>query len=69
VHLRKNTDGSLVALGEQPVLVFISENAQLPILKPGEETWVEVILPAQGPPRPIRIGVKKGGVLTPLKVD
>ena len=29
----------------------------------------EVTLPRQGPPRPIRLGVKKGGLLTPLDLD
>jgi hypothetical protein len=31
--------------------------------------WVEVTVPAQGPPRPIRIAVKQNGALTPLKLD
>jgi hypothetical protein len=33
---------------------------------PGEELWVEVSVPENGLPRPIRLGVKKDGVLTPL---
>ncbi|WP_216906534.1 hypothetical protein [Synechococcus sp. CCY 0621] len=34
---------------------------------PSEQLWVEVTLPAQGPPRPIRLGVKRGdGPITPL---
>lgn len=33
---------------------------------PGEELWVEVSVPKKGLPRPIRLGVKKDGVLTPL---
>ena len=69
MHLGKNVDGSLIAVSEEPVLVFISENVQIPGLKPGQETWVEVTLPAQGPPRPIRMGMKKDGVLTPLKLE
>jgi hypothetical protein len=69
VHIRKNGDGTLTAAIEEPVLVFIPEHAEVPSLKSGQETWVEVTLPAQGPPRPIRIGVKKDGVLTPLKLD
>jgi hypothetical protein len=36
---------------------------------PGEELWVEVTLPRRGPPRPIRLAVKKDGVLTPLDLD
>jgi hypothetical protein len=69
VYLRKNGDATVTAVLDQPVLFFISEHAQVPGLKPGEETWIEVTLPAQGPPRPIRIGIKRDGVLTPLKLD
>lgn len=33
------------------------------------QLWAEVTLPRKGPPRPIRLGVKKGGLLTPLDSD
>ncbi|MCZ6514734.1 MAG: hypothetical protein O6850_02600 [Acidobacteria bacterium] len=33
------------------------------------QLWAEVTLPRQGPPRPIRLGVKKEGLLTPLDLD
>jgi hypothetical protein len=69
VYLRKNNDDTLTAVVDEPVLFFISEHARVPALKPGEETWIEVTLPTQGPPRPIRIGVKRDGVLAPLKLD
>ncbi|HUJ32269.1 MAG TPA: hypothetical protein VLY23_13375 [Candidatus Acidoferrum sp.] len=69
VHIRRNNDGSIVALSEEPVLLFVSDNANVPALKRGEEMWVEVTIPAQGPPRPIRAGIKENGVLTPLKLD
>lgn len=69
IHLHKNNDGTIVGLSEEPVLVFISEHAEIPSLKAGQEMWVEVTVPAQGPPRPIRIGIKKDGVLTPLKLE
>jgi hypothetical protein len=59
----------LVAFTEEPVAVFISETAEIPVLKTGQELWVEVTLPTKGPPRPIRIGLKTNGVLTPVKVD
>ncbi|HEY1467882.1 MAG TPA: hypothetical protein VGF61_02475 [Candidatus Acidoferrum sp.] len=68
VYLHKNPDGSLVAFSEEPVLVFISENADVPILKPHEEMWVEVTVPGKGPPRPIRLGLKKDGVPMPLEL-
>lgn len=36
----------------------------------GEELWVEVTVPKKGPPRPIRLGVKKnGGAITPLVTE
>jgi hypothetical protein len=69
VHLHKNADGTIVAVTEEPVLVFIPERAEIPSLKPGQEMWVEVTVPAKGPPRPIRIGIKKDGVLTPLNLN
>lgn len=69
VNLRKNADGTIAALSEESVLVFISERAVMSNLKAGEEMWAEVTIPAKGPPRPIRIGMKKDGVLTPLKLD
>ena len=68
VFLHKNPDGAIVAFSEEPVLVFISEHAAVPNLRAGEEMWVEVTVPAKGPPRPIRVGIKKDGVLTPLQL-
>ena len=57
-------------------LVFdagVSSNDNLESLDParralGEEPWVEVNVPKSGPPRPIRLGVKKGEALTPLEM-
>lgn len=69
IHLRKNPNGTLFALTENPVLVFIPERADLPNLKRDERLWVEVTIPAKGPPRPIRIGVNKDGVLTPVQLN
>ncbi len=69
VHLHQNADGSIVALSEQPVLLFIPDTATIPNMKAHEETWVEVTVPAKGPPRPIRIAIKKDGVFTPLKLN
>ena len=69
VTLRRNADGSVMAMSEQPVLVFIPERANVPGPKRGGEMWVEVTIPAKGPPRPIRVGIKKNGALTPVKLD
>ena len=55
---------------DQPLAFFIPEYVPDPSVRaPGEELWVEVTLPKQGAPRPIRLGVKKDGVLTPLDLD
>lgn len=63
-------DGQRVAVLEQPLAYFIPEHVPDPSWRPpGEELWVEVTLPRRGTPRPIRLGVKKGGVLTPLEFD
>lgn len=54
----------------QPIAFFIPEHAPDPSLrKPGEELWAEVTIPKKGPPRPIRLGIKKDGVLTPLTLQ
>jgi len=54
----------------EPVAYFIPETVADPSRRPaGEELWVEVSVPRKGPPRPIRLGVRKGGVLTPLHLD
>jgi hypothetical protein len=56
----------VVILGE-PLAYFIPEHVPDPSQRPaGEELWVEVTIPRAGAPRPIRLGVKKDGVLTPL---
>lgn len=51
----------------QPLAYFIPEHLADPSQRqPGEQLWVEVTLPPQGPPRPIRLGVKVGGRIEPL---
>jgi hypothetical protein len=35
----------------------------------GEELWIEATIPRKGPPRPIRLGVKKDGIITPLEIN
>lgn len=66
IQLRKTAQGHVFAVTQEPVLLFIPENANVPTLALGEEMWVEVTLPAKGPPRPIRIGIKRNGAITPL---
>jgi hypothetical protein len=61
--------GTMVSNGSAPVRVayFIPEHVPDPSQRGAdEELWVEVTVPRLGPPRPIQLGVKKNGVLTPL---
>jgi hypothetical protein len=66
--------GVMVTGGPHPVLTeavayFIPEHAADPAnLRPGEELWAEVSVPKSGPPRPIRLGIRRNGALTPLVV-
>ena len=61
-------DNTVVIL-QEPLAYFIPEHVADPSrLAANEELWVEVTLPKKGPLRPIRLGVKRGGVLTPLQL-
>lgn len=52
----------------EPIAYFIPEHVKDPsIREPGEELWVEVSVPPTGPPRPIRLGVRKDGTLRPIE--
>ena len=58
------------AVLQEPMEFFIPEHAKDPSRPPaGEELWVEVTVPPKGPPRPIRLGIQKAGVLTPLNFN
>jgi len=58
--------GGRIALSE-PVAFFIPEHVADPSRRPpGEELWVEASVPKEGPPRPVRLGVKRDGVIAPL---
>jgi hypothetical protein len=51
----------------EPLAYFIPEHAIDPSRrKTGEKLWVEVTIPPNGPPRPIRLGVQQDGKLSPL---
>jgi hypothetical protein len=51
-----------------PVAFFIPEHAPDPSARAaGEELWAEVSVPRSGPPRPVRLGVRRnGGAIAPL---
>lgn len=59
------------ALLNPPVAVFLPEHVPDPTRRlPGEELWLEVTVPKQGPPRPIRLGIKRGNsAVEPLNFD
>jgi hypothetical protein len=62
-------DGSLVARLNEPIAFFIPEHVPDPSIRPrGEELWALVTLPETGPPRPIRLGVLRGGALETLEL-
>jgi len=72
LHVRfLDRQGQKLAVLAQPVPFFIPEHVPDPSLrKTGEELWVEVTIPRKGPPRPIRLGVRKGnGPILPLAVS
>jgi len=62
--------GQKLAVLDRPVAYFITEHIPDPSRRPpGEELWVEVTIPKKGPPRPIRLGVKKtDGPILPLEL-
>jgi len=63
-------DGERIALLAIPVAYFIPEHVPDPsIREAGEELWVEVTIAGDGPPRPIRLGVRREGVLAPLEIN
>ena len=62
LHVRSLKVGEKGAVLDQPVAFFIPEHVVDPSRRlPGEQLWVEVTVPKQGVPRPIRLGVRKDG--------
>jgi hypothetical protein len=65
----KGRNGDMVAGLSEPVDYFLPEHAIDPSRRqPGEELWIEVTVPEKGPPRPIRLALKKGNTFTPLEI-
>jgi hypothetical protein len=65
----KTRTGEVVTALSDPVYFFLPEHAVDPSWrKAGEELWIEVTVPAKGPPRPIRLAVKRGDTFTPLDI-
>jgi hypothetical protein len=62
-------DGQIVGELQDPLAFFIPDGVPDPSRRSADESlWVEVTVPPKGPPRPIQLGVRKGGVLTPLSL-
>jgi uncharacterized membrane-anchored protein len=52
---------------DEPVDFYIAEHAADPTrLQPGQELWMEVTVPPQGPPRPLQLALKDNGAWKPL---
>lgn len=53
----------------EPLAFFIPEDIPDPSVRDaGEELWVQVTVPPRGAPRPIQLGVRRNGKLTPLEL-
>lgn len=52
---------------DDPLNFYLAEGAPslLPI-NPGQELWIEVTIPPQGPPRPLQLALKQNGAWKPL---
>ena len=58
--------GEQFAVLDEGLAYFIPERAADPSRRPdGEELWVEVTVPRAGLPRPIQLGIKRNGTITP----
>jgi hypothetical protein len=68
VRLDSTADGVVAGL-DDAVAFFIPEHIADPSIRArGEELWAEVTVPRRGPPRPIRLAVRRHGTLTPLEI-
>lgn len=64
----RDWEGRVTISVSEPVLFFIPEHTLIPRLEHGDELWAEVTVPKQGPPRPIRLGVKhSSGEIVPMR--
>jgi hypothetical protein len=60
-------NGETLAMLSPPVVYFLPEHAADPLRgRPGGTLYLEVTVPANGPPRPIRFGTKTGEEIVPL---
>ena len=67
--IQRKLAGPISATLGEPILFFLPEHTQDPWKQARDgELWAEVTLPKKGPPRPIRLAVKRGGTFTPLEI-
>jgi hypothetical protein len=70
LRVGKNSSCELGELTGTGMELFLSEGAKTPFpLKPGQELWVEVTVPKQGPPRPIQLALSDASGFHPLKFN
>jgi hypothetical protein len=63
----RHRDAAVVAVINGETAYFLPEHKSGPLLTDrNDKLWIEATIPRKGPPRPIRLGIKKDGVLTPL---
>jgi hypothetical protein len=68
VQINRTEDDS--ATLSEAIAYFIPEHVPDPSHRSeGEELWAEVSIPKHGPPRPIRLGVKRAGTIAPLDLN
>lgn len=52
---------------DEPVNFYLVRGLASPLpIKPGQELWIEVTVPSQGPPRPLQLALKQDGAWKPL---
>jgi hypothetical protein len=63
-------DGEVIATLSPAVVYFLPEHAANPMgNRPPGTLFLEVTIPRNGPPRPIRFGTKAGSEITPLAAE
>lgn len=68
LHVRVSPDERTGVLLE-PLAYFVPDPvAGLPQRQATEDLWIEVSVPKAGPPRPIRLGIRRGDRVEPLAV-
>jgi len=52
---------------DEPLNFYLAQGEPSPLpIKPGQELWIEVTVPSQGPPRPLQLALKQDGAWKPM---